>query len=71
MNKWYVHKPKFVLENETNKILCDFEMQTNHQISARRPDLVIVNNIKKREPEVSKTLLSILAGLNDALDSLF
>ena len=31
-----------------HKILWDFEIQTDQLISARRPDLVIVN--KKREP---------------------
>ena len=24
MNKWYTHKPKSVLENETHKLLLDF-----------------------------------------------
>ena len=31
------------------KILWDFEVQTDHLISARRPDQVIENNNKKRE----------------------
>ena len=30
------------------KILCDSEIQTHHLISARRPDLAIVNKNKKR-----------------------
>ena len=34
-NKWYTHNPEPVLEKETRKILCDFEIQTDHQISAR------------------------------------
>ena len=29
-NKWYMHKPKAVLENEMHKILWDFEIQTDH-----------------------------------------
>ena len=32
-----------VLENETPKVLWDFEIQSDHLISARRPDLVIVH----------------------------
>ena len=32
-----------VLKNETHKILWDFEIQTDHQISVRRSDLVIAN----------------------------
>ena len=43
-----MHNPKSVPEKETHKILWDFETQTDHLISARRPDQVIVN--KKREP---------------------
>ena len=33
-------------ENETRKILWDFEKQTDYLIAARRPDLVIVNKKK-------------------------
>ena len=39
--------PESVLENETHKVLWDFEIQTDHLISARRPDLVIVKHEKK------------------------
>ena len=38
--KWYMHKPKRVLENETHKILCDLETQTNRLIQGRRQDVV-------------------------------
>ena len=48
MNKWYMHNPASVQENETHKLLWDFDMQTDHLISARRPGLIIINN-KKRE----------------------
>ena len=43
-----MHNPESVLENDTHKILWDFEIQTDNLISAKRPDLVVVN--KKREP---------------------
>ena len=36
--KWYMDKPASFLENE---IFCDFDIQTDHLISARRPDLVL------------------------------
>ena len=49
MNKWYMHNPASVLENGTHKLLWDFDIQTDHLISARRPDLIITNNNKKRE----------------------
>ena len=45
--KWYVHNLEPVLENETHTILLDFEVQTDHVISARRPELVIVYKKKK------------------------
>ena len=35
------------MENETHKFLWDFEIQTDHLISARRQDLVIVNEKKE------------------------
>ena len=46
-SKWYMHHPASVLENDTHKLLWDFNIQTNHVIPARRPDLIIIN--KKRE----------------------
>ena len=38
MNKYYMHNPQSALEKEMNKFLWDFEIQTDRQISARRPD---------------------------------
>ena len=43
MNKWYMYSPVSVLENETHRLLWDFEIQTDRLISARRPDLIIIN----------------------------
>ena len=37
-----MHKPESVLENRTHEIFRDFEVQTDHQILARRPDLVLI-----------------------------
>ena len=50
-NKWYMHNLKSVLENETRKILWDFNIQIDHQISARWLDLVIVNK-KQRTSQI-------------------
>ena len=36
------------MENEIHKFLWDFEIQTDHLISVRRPDLWIVHKKKKR-----------------------
>ena len=43
MTRQHMHNQELVLENETRKIPGDFEIQTDHLISARRLDLVIVN----------------------------
>ena len=48
-NKWYMHNSEFVRENETHRFLWDFEIQTDHLISARRPNLVIVKKKKKKK----------------------
>ena len=42
-----MHQPEFVLDNETHKILWDFEIQTDHLIPARRPVRVIISKKKK------------------------
>ena len=59
-NKWYMHNPASVLENDLHKILWDFDIHTDHLISARRPDLIIINTRKKREFAKLSTLLSRL-----------
>ena len=40
-NKWYMHNRESVLENDTNKFLWDSDIQTDHLISTRRPDIII------------------------------
>lgn len=45
--KWYEHIPEPVLENENYKILWDVTIQTDHEIEARRPDLVLVQKKEK------------------------
>ena len=57
-NKCYMHNPAPVLENNTRKLLWDFDIEMDHLISARRADLII--NKKKRELAKLWTLLSRL-----------
>ena len=57
-NKWYIHNPAPVLENDSHKLLWDFNMQTDHLIPARRPDLIIIKKQKRRESAKLSTLLS-------------
>ena len=45
-----MRKPDSVVENKTHKLLWEFEIQTDHLISARRPDLVV---IKKRTCQIA------------------
>ena len=51
-----MHNPAAVLENDTHKPPLDIDVQTDNLISARRPDLIVINN-KKREFAKLSTLL--------------
>ncbi len=51
--KWYIHNPAPVLENDSHKLLWDFDIQTDHLISTRRPDLIII--IKKKKKKEGKS----------------
>ena len=42
-----MHKPAPVLENVSHKLLWDFNIQTDHLIPARKPDLIIIKKKKK------------------------
>ena len=48
-NKWYMHNPASALENDTHKRLWEYNIQTDHLISARRPNLIIINKKKKKK----------------------
>ena len=48
-NKWYMHNPTSVQDNDTQKLLWDFDIQTDHLVSARRPDLIIIKKKKKKK----------------------
>ena len=41
-----MQNPIPVLENDTHKLLWDFDIQTDHLISAGRPVLIIINKRK-------------------------
>ena len=41
-----MHNPAPVLENDSHKLLWDFNIQTDQLIPARRPDLIIINKKK-------------------------
>ena len=49
-----MHNPAPVLENDSHKLLWDFNIQTDHLIPARRPDLIIINKKKKKRKRICK-----------------
>ena len=53
-----MHYPAPVLQNNTHKLLWDFDIHTDHLISARRPDLLIINK-KKRIPKIVDFAVSV------------
>ena len=42
-----MHKPEAVLESGMHEFLWDFEVQIDHWILAKRPDLVLINKKKR------------------------
>ena len=44
---WFKHEPESVVENENFTMLWDFTIQYDHMIKARRPDIVVVDKVKK------------------------
>ena len=42
-----MHNPAPVIENSTHKLLWDFDIHTDHQISDRRRDIIIINKKKR------------------------
>ena len=59
-NKWYMHNPTSVLENDTHKLLWVFDIQTHHLILVRRPELIIINNNKKKKKKRKKRIYIIV-----------
>ena len=43
----YDHVPDSVLENEDYKMLWDFSVRTGHEIEARKPNLLIIDQSEK------------------------
>ena len=45
--KWFLHEPEPVQENERCKLLWDFTIQTDKVLENRRPDIVVIDKEKK------------------------
>jgi len=44
---WYKHEPQAVVEDENTKLLWDQYIQTDQEVQARRPDIVIIRKDKE------------------------
>ena len=44
-----MHNPVSVIESDTHKLRWDFGIQTDNLISARKPDLIEINNNQKKK----------------------
>ena len=62
-NKLYMHNPAPVIENDSHKLIWDFNIQTYHLIPARRPDLKIINK-KKRIYKIVDFAVLVDHGIN-------
>ena len=49
-----MHNPTPVLGNDSHKLLWDLNIQTEHLIPARRPNLIIINKKKKKKENLQK-----------------
>ena len=47
-----MHNPAPALENDTHKLLWDCDIHTDHLISARTPDLIIIKKKKKENCKI-------------------
>ena len=52
---WWEHQSEPAMENEDYKILCDFYIRTDKKISARRPDIVVVDRNERRTALIDVT----------------
>ena len=47
-----MHKQESVLENEMNKIIWDFEIQTDHPTPARKEQITPARKLVRKNPAV-------------------
>ena len=52
-DNWWEHQLEPGMENEDYKLLYDFNIRTNKKISARRPDIVVVDKNERRATSVT------------------
>ena len=59
-----MHTPVPVLENDTHKLLWDFDIHTDHLIPARKQDLIIINKKKKKKKKKEREIAKLSANHN-------
>ena len=42
-SKWYEHQPEAIIQNKPCKILWDFTVQKDHFLTARRPNMIFID----------------------------
>ena len=57
-NKWYHNDPTSGRQNDIYKLQWDFDIQIDQQISARRPDLIVINKKERTCQIVDFVVLS-------------
>ena len=45
--RWYEHNPEKVLGSREVKILWDFNVQTDHEVEARKPDIIVIDKTSR------------------------
>ena len=46
--KYYNHEPQPVYESSNNKLLSDFKIQTDNKVEHNKPDIVVLDKIKRK-----------------------
>ena len=49
-----MHNQESFQEIETHKLLWDFEIKTDYRLSARQPDLIIINKTKQKNKRICR-----------------
>ena len=49
-DKWHDHKTEKVIETGDDKLLWDFSIQTDREIQARRPGMVLIDIFSEERP---------------------
>ena len=48
VKKWYAHAPEKAVENEEIKVLWNINIQCDHLIEIKRPDLIVIDKKEQK-----------------------